>query len=68
MTGGQVEAAALSIVTNRVPNYNIFTAVSSCSPPHCSDLAMANTGASGHYFLPQAPLINMDTHAPRTTI
>eukprot|EP00804_Cyclotella_cryptica_P001916 CCRYP_007354-RA/>CCRYP_007354-RA protein AED:0.51 eAED:0.51 QI:0/0/0/0.5/0/0/2/0/143 len=37
-------------------------------PPYCSDLAIANTGASGHYFLPQATLTNINAHAPCTTI
>eukprot|EP00804_Cyclotella_cryptica_P021962 CCRYP_000901-RA/>CCRYP_000901-RA protein AED:0.35 eAED:0.34 QI:0/0/0/1/1/1/2/0/655 len=65
---GQIDAAALSIVTNTFPNYNIFTTASSCSPPHCSYLAIANTGASGPYFLPQAPLTNINADTPCTTI
>eukprot|EP00804_Cyclotella_cryptica_P008325 CCRYP_020273-RA/>CCRYP_020273-RA protein AED:0.34 eAED:0.34 QI:0/-1/0/1/-1/1/1/0/521 len=31
-------------------------------------MAIADTGASGHYFLAEAPLTNINTHAPRTTI
>eukprot|EP00804_Cyclotella_cryptica_P028805 CCRYP_020136-RA/>CCRYP_020136-RA protein AED:0.42 eAED:0.42 QI:0/-1/0/1/-1/1/1/0/211 len=31
-------------------------------------MAIADTGASGHYFLPEAPLTNINAHAPRTTI
>eukprot|EP00804_Cyclotella_cryptica_P003921 CCRYP_016106-RA/>CCRYP_016106-RA protein AED:0.11 eAED:0.25 QI:0/0/0/1/0.2/0.16/6/0/1395 len=38
------------------------------SPLLQSDMAIADTGASGHYFLPEAPLTNINAHAPRTTI
>eukprot|EP00804_Cyclotella_cryptica_P028768 CCRYP_018720-RA/>CCRYP_018720-RA protein AED:0.37 eAED:0.37 QI:0/0/0/1/0/0.25/4/0/1148 len=31
-------------------------------------MAIADTGASGHYFLPEAPLTNINAHAPCTTI
>ena len=31
-------------------------------------MAIADTGASGHYFLPEPPLTNINSHAPRTTI
>eukprot|EP00804_Cyclotella_cryptica_P018738 CCRYP_007224-RA/>CCRYP_007224-RA protein AED:0.34 eAED:0.32 QI:0/0/0/1/0/0/2/0/496 len=64
--GGQVDAAALSIVTNTFPIYNIFTTASSYSPPYCSDLAIADTGASGQYFLPQAPHQHQCTRPPTT--
>ena len=65
---GPVDAAELSIVTNQFLNYNIATTASSCSPPLQSDMAIADTGASGHYFLAEAPLININTQAPHTTI
>eukprot|EP00804_Cyclotella_cryptica_P024875 CCRYP_011786-RA/>CCRYP_011786-RA protein AED:0.28 eAED:0.28 QI:0/0/0/1/1/1/2/0/729 len=65
---GPVDAAALSIVTNHLSNYNISTTASSCSPLLQSDMAIADTGASGHYFLPEVPLTNINAHAPRTTI
>ena len=31
-------------------------------------MAIVDTGASGHYFLPHAPLANVNANAPRTTI
>eukprot|EP00804_Cyclotella_cryptica_P004192 CCRYP_014550-RA/>CCRYP_014550-RA protein AED:0.42 eAED:0.42 QI:0/-1/0/1/-1/1/1/0/283 len=31
-------------------------------------MAIADTGATGHYFLAEAPLTNINTHTPRTTI
>ena len=65
---GPVDAAALSIVTNSLSDYNHCPPASSFSPPICPTLALADTGASGHYFLPHAPLTNINAHAPRTTI
>ena len=38
-----------------------------CSPPH-SNTAIADTGATDHYFTSAAPLTNINPAAPRTTI
>ena len=47
----------------------LATAAISCSPPsHAINTAIVDTGASDHYFTPGAPLLQVDTAAPTTTI
>ncbi len=41
--------------------------VSTCSPPHYNT-AIADTGATDHYFMTTAPLTDINPDAPRTTI
>ncbi|KAL7478485.1 hypothetical protein ACHAW6_009047 [Cyclotella cf. meneghiniana] len=41
---------------------------STSSPPQLPELTIADTGASGHYFLPHTPLTNVNANAPCTTI
>ena len=45
----------------------LSTAAYTCSPPPTptsSNTAIADTGASGHYFMPSAPVSNIDHTAP----
>ena len=49
---------------------NLATAATSCSPPtnQSTNTAIADTGASDHYFMASAPLIQLNTDAPITKI
>ena len=48
----------------------LFSATASlwCSTPLSSTTAIANTGASQHYFMPTALVTHRNTNAPPTTV
>ena len=58
-----------------ITTYNLATAALSNSPPpvthahqHTQHTAIADTGASDHYFTSAAPILHINPSAPRTTI
>jgi hypothetical protein len=50
-------------------NYSLATAAITCSPLNTQhSTAIIDTGASDHYFTPNAPVVDIDSNAPKTTI